>query len=150
MIYLPCLKGTFLELIKPSKLKNSINNGHFNINLSCVAVPWRAHTYRYILNGKKIFFLAIKRYLTQLVIIFGFFLFYFYFCVFTRVQLVSNKWSSICKNRRRSQHYCLPIPVYLLTIYCIYFAYPSLWSPFICLPLSAYQYPPPLPVTDSY
>ena len=42
--------------------------------------------------AKKYFFLAIKRYLTQLVIIFGFFLFYFYFCVFTRVQLEFNSF----------------------------------------------------------
>ena len=39
---------------------------------------------------QKIFFLAIKRYLTQLVIIFLFFL--FYFCVFTRVQVEFNSF----------------------------------------------------------
>ena len=43
--------------------------------------------------------LAIKRYLTQLVIIFGFFLFCFYFCVFTRVQ---REFNSFLTNDPRS------------------------------------------------
>ena len=53
--------------------------------MTCTYIP--AH-----FKWQKKIFSCKKRYLTQLVIIFGFFLFYFYFCVFTRVQLEFNSF----------------------------------------------------------